>query len=92
MSGEMTTRKQNKVVLYSAPDGKVTVDVFFAQNNFWLKQSAMAELFGVKTPAISRHLKNIYESGELDEDSVVSILEITAALFNRRLHIISSIR
>ncbi|MFH0908799.1 MAG: hypothetical protein V1929_08555 [bacterium] len=69
----------SKVVLYTTADGRVTVDVFFARDNFWLTQRTMAELFGVKTPAVNKHLKNIFESGEMVEDSVVSILETTAA-------------
>jgi len=79
MGNDLERSKQNKVILYTTADGKVTVDVFFARDNFWLTQRTMAELFGVKTPAVSRHLKNIFESGELMEDSVVSILETTAA-------------
>jgi hypothetical protein len=79
MANDLERSKQNKVILYTTADGKVTVDVFFAQDNFWLTQRTMAELFGVKTPAVSRHLKNIFESGELIDDSVVSILETTAA-------------
>ena len=53
----------NRIVLYNAVDGKVTVNVFFARDNFWLPQRAIAELFGVGIAAISKHLKNIYESG-----------------------------
>lgn len=65
----------NRIVLYTAADGKVTVDVFFQADNFWLPQRAMAELFGVKTPAISKHLKNIYESGELTPQATISKME-----------------
>lgn len=87
----MTTRKQpalttrlptgqsSRVVLYTTADGKVTVDVFFDADNFWLTQRAMSDLFGVQTPAINKHLKNIFASGELLEDAVISILETTAA-------------
>ena len=75
----LTTRDTRRVVLYTSGDGKVTVDVWFAADNFWLTQKAMAELFGVKTPAVNKHLKNIFKSGELVEDAVVSILETTAA-------------
>jgi len=67
------------VVLYHTPDGKVTVGVAFARENFWLTQKAMTDLFGVNKSAISKHLKNIFDSGELAENSVVSILETTAA-------------
>lgn len=76
---ELTTRATSPVILYTTGDGKVTVDVWFANDNFWLTQKAMAELFGVKTPAVNKHLKNIFTSGELVEDSVISILETTAA-------------
>jgi hypothetical protein len=70
---------QSQVVLYQTPDGKVTVNVMFARDNFWLTQRTLADLFGVNIPAVNKHLKNIFESGELVENSVISILEITAA-------------
>ena len=60
----------NEIILYSTPEGNKRVGVFYHDENFWLTQ---------KAPAVSKHLKNIFESGELDEDSVVSILETTAA-------------
>ena len=55
------------------------MEVFFKGETVWLTQKALAELFGVKTPAVNKHLKNIFESDELAEDSVISILETTAA-------------
>ena len=67
------------VVLYEAADGKVAVKVVFARETFWLTQKTMAELFGVNVPAVNKHLKNIFETAELVEGSVVSILETTAA-------------
>ncbi len=75
----MEPAPHSSIVLYTTDDGKVTVDVFFAKDNFWLTQKTMAELFGVNTPAVNKHLKNIYASGELMEDAVISILETTAA-------------
>jgi len=51
----------------------------FQDENFWLTQKALAGLFTVKVPAVSKHLKNIFESGELVAESVISILETTAA-------------
>jgi hypothetical protein len=69
---------QSQFLLYTAPDGAVKVDVFFKDETVWLTQKALAELFGVKVPAINKHLKNIFASRELVEDSVVSILETTA--------------
>jgi len=65
-------------ILYTAPDGAVKVDVFFKDETVWLTQKALAELFGVKRPAITKHLRNIFATGELAEDSVCSILEHTA--------------
>ncbi|MFZ3102683.1 MAG: virulence RhuM family protein [Desulfitobacteriaceae bacterium] len=67
--------QHNKILLYQTAEGKVKVDVYFVEENFWLTQKAMGELFEVKTPAISKHLKNIYEEGELERDSTVSVLE-----------------
>lgn len=66
-------------LLYTAPGGKVAVEVFLHNENIWLPQKRIAELFGVGVPAVSKHLANIFESGELAEDSVVSVLETTAA-------------
>jgi len=69
----------SQFLLYTAPDGAVKVDVFFKNETVWLTQKALAELFGVKRPAITKHLGNIFTTGELLEDSVCSILEHTAA-------------
>jgi hypothetical protein len=69
----------SSIVLYEAADGKVAVKVVFARETFWLTQKTMAELFGVNVPAVNKHLKNIFETGELVEGPVVSILETTAA-------------
>jgi hypothetical protein len=69
----------SQFLLYTAPDGAVKVDVLFRDETAWLTQKALAELFGVKVPAVNKHLKNIFESGELAENSVVSILETTAS-------------
>lgn len=66
---------QNRVILYTTADGKVTADVFFVQETFWLTQRTMAELFGVNSPAISKHLKNIYESQELSQEATLSKME-----------------
>jgi hypothetical protein len=69
---------QNQFLLYTAPDGAVKVDVFLQGETVWLTQKALAELFGVKRPAITKHLGNIFLSGELAENSVCSVLEHTA--------------
>lgn len=65
------------ILLFNATADR-QVSVYFNQGTFWLTQKAMALLFGVNVPAISKHLKNIFETGELDETSVVSKMEITA--------------
>ena len=62
-------------LLYTSPDGKVKVEVFLHNETIWLPQKRIAELFGVGVPAISKHLDNIYESGELEKESTVSIME-----------------
>ena len=66
-------------LLYNMPEEDGRVQVVVKDETIWCTQKAMAELFGVGVPAISKHLKNIFEEGELQEDAVVSILEITAA-------------
>ncbi len=73
--------KQNtftEFLLYTTPNGKVNVEIFLRDENIWLTQDKIALLFGVQRPAITKHLKNIFESGELNENSVSSILEHTA--------------
>ena len=65
-------------LLYTTKDSDVKVEIFMHNETVWLPQKRMAELFGVQRPAITKHLKNIFDSGELEEDSVSSILEHTA--------------
>lgn len=65
-------------MLYSTPGGTVRVEVAFRGETAWLSQRSLASLFGVKVPAINKHLRNIFTSGELVEASVVSVLETTA--------------
>lgn len=67
--------ESSKFLLYTAPDGAVKVDVFLQGETVWMTQKAMAELFGVKVPAIAKHLANTFESGELNPEATVSILE-----------------
>ena len=72
----MDITKQMEVVLYKTEDDNVTVSALIKDETLWITQKAMAELFGVQTPAISKHLKNIFEKGELSEEVVVSKMEI----------------
>lgn len=65
----------NQLVIYQSPDGSTSIDVTVEGETVWLGQKAMADLFGVKVPAISKHIKNIFASGELDRDTTVSKME-----------------
>ena len=68
--------QQHSIVLYQADSTNVCVSVCYANETFWLTQKAMAELFGVNVPNISKHLSNIYEEGELRKEATVSKMEI----------------
>ncbi|MDZ4807192.1 MAG: hypothetical protein SGI96_02875 [Bacteroidota bacterium] len=76
----MAENKNNSsdIILYSSPEGNIKVEVMYSGETFWLTQKRLAELFGVEVPAVSKHLKNIFETGELQEDAVVSKMETTA--------------
>ncbi len=67
----------SEIILYKTDDGRIKVDTVFQNETIWMTQAQMGGLFDVNVPAISKHLKNIFESGELDEKVVVSILENT---------------
>ncbi len=70
--------KESEIIFYQGDDGNVKIEVFYHDETFWMTQKKMSELFGVQRPAITKHLKNIFESSELTEDLVSSILEHTA--------------
>ena len=63
-------------ILYNTPEHSEKVQVVVREETLWMTQKAMSELFGVQVPAISKHLKNIFESGELQESTTVSKMEI----------------
>ena len=69
---------ENNIILYTTPDGHVNVQVQFEDGTFWLTQKRMAELFGVEVNTINYHLKEVFKSGELNEDSVIRKFRITA--------------
>lgn len=69
--------KEMEMILYHSDDGDVSVNAYIKDETLWITQKAMAELFGVQVPAISKHLKNIFHEGELEEQVVVSKMEIT---------------
>jgi hypothetical protein len=67
---------QNEIILYN-PNDTVKLEVRLQDETVWLTQDQIAYLFGTKRPAITKHLGNIFKSGELDEQVVCSILELT---------------
>jgi len=67
---------EDKIILYTTESGNVTVSVRFEDENFWMTQKAIAELFDVQVPAITKHLKNIYDEEELTREATVSKKEI----------------
>ena len=71
--------EEKKIVLYQIDGKNIGINVIYKDETFWLNQKAMAELFDVNVPAISKHLQNIFIDGELDETSVISKMEITAS-------------
>ena len=73
----MTPYETREILFYKTDNGDVRVEILLYQENLWLTQAKMAELFEVQKAAISKHLKNIFESGELLEESVVSKMETT---------------
>ena len=83
---ELTLQDQTtEFWLYTAPNGKVKVEVLLNNETIWLTQKRMAELFGVGIPAISKHLENIFDSGELERKATVSILETVQKEGNREV-------
>ena len=72
-------------LLYKAEHEDVSVNALIKDETIWLTQKAMAELFGVDTPAISKHLSNIYADGELVQDATVSKMETVQQEGNRQV-------
>lgn len=70
--------KENKVVIYQAPSGAIELKGDFSHETIWATQAQIARLFNIQRPAITKHLGNIFKTGELEEKSVCSILEHTA--------------
>ncbi len=71
---------KTQIIFHTTPKGNLKIEVFYENENFWLTQKAMASLFAVEVPAISKHLKNIFETNELVLDSVVSKMETTVSI------------
>ena len=77
--------QEHEIVLYQVEDTNICVNVVFKDETFWMTQKAMAELFGVNVPAISKHLSNIFEEGELFKEATVSKMEIVQMEGNRKV-------
>lgn len=81
MSWELDNMSENnntQILFYSSPTGNKYIEVKFVDETFWLSQKLMAELFGVEVQTINYHLKEVFKTGELDEDSVIRKIRITA--------------
>lgn len=70
---------QSNFIFYADEKGNTNINVVVDNDTVWVTQASMSEVFGVKVPAISKHLKNIFEEGELEENSVLSKMETTAS-------------
>ena len=81
----MKELKELSFLMYNSKEENISVNVIVKDETIWLTQKAMAELFGVGIPAISKHLKNIFDEGELDRFSTISILEIVQKEGNRNI-------
>ena len=81
----LTPYETREILFYKTDNGEVRVEILLYQENLWLTQAKMAELFEVQKAAISKHLKNIFTSGELQEEAVVSKMETTAQTVDKGL-------
>lgn len=79
MFRQMSSIMENNIILYSNDNEKVSIKVTFLNDTFWLPQRGIAELFGCSTDNVSLHLKNIFNSGELDQNSVTEEFSVTAS-------------
>ena len=71
--------KSSDIIIYSTPEGDVRVEVIYSDETFWLSQKQMSELFGVEVHTVNYHLKEIFKSNELQENSVIRKIRIAAA-------------
>jgi hypothetical protein len=76
---------ENKIIFYQNQDSNVVINVTYFEDNFWLTQRLIAQLFGVEVPAINKHLNNIFEEKELDKEATISKMEIVQQEGNRQV-------
>lgn len=69
----------NEILLYTTPNGKVKVEIYLQNETIWLTQQKIADLFGVERSVITKHLKNIFESNELNQNWVSAKIAHTAS-------------
>lgn len=85
-STTLTTQDElTEFLLYTTPNSDIKVETYLHNETLWLPQKRIAELFGVNVPAISKHLNNIYEDGELEKEATLSILETVQKEGNRNV-------
>ena len=70
----------NQIAFYQSPEGMVNIEVLYAEENIWLPQKRMAELFDTTVPNVNMHLKNLLEKGEIEEKSVIKDFLTTASI------------
>ena len=75
----------SEFLLYKTPNGDIKVDVLIQNKTIWMPQKKIAELFDVNVPAISKHLNNVYDCGELQKESTISIMEIVQSEGKRQV-------
>ncbi|GAH67521.1 unnamed protein product, partial [marine sediment metagenome] len=75
----------NQITVYQIPDGKINIEVLYANENIWLPQKRMAELFGCSADNVSLHLKNIYKEKELDESATAEDFSVVQIEGNREV-------
>jgi hypothetical protein len=74
-----TSILNNNLIFYTSPQGNIKVEVLYEEESFWLSQKLMAELFNVEANTINYHLKEIFKTHELDENSVIRKIRVTAS-------------
>jgi hypothetical protein len=75
----------NDILLYSTPQGEVKIEVIYEGETFWLNQKRMSELFAVNIPTINEHLKNIYQSQELQQETTIRKIRIVQLRYQQKL-------
>jgi hypothetical protein len=82
---EEANKDYSDIIFYNSPEGRVKVEVIYEDETFWLSQKRMAELFGVDVRTINEHLKNIFESSELEQKATIRKIRIVQKEGNREV-------